>query len=96
MFDDYLSRHAHDANLSTSSAEGGPTWRLSLLPPGDLRDIFAVMRIFLSLLVLIGALWAIDTFAYGGRYGRAVWSEANYRGQMFRDEVAYRLRSINR
>jgi hypothetical protein len=33
---------------------------------------------------------------YGGRYGRAVWSEANYRGQMFRDEVAYRLRSIYR
>ena len=73
-----------------------PACRVCLLPLGDLRDIFAVMRIILSLLVLIGALWAADTLAYGGRYGRAVWTEANYRGQMFRDQVAYWLRSLNR
>ncbi len=54
------------------------------------------MRLFLTLMVLIGGLWAVDTFAYGARYGRLLWSEATYRGQIFRYEVAYRLRGLNR
>ncbi len=54
------------------------------------------MRLLLTLIIVIGGLWAIDTFAYGGRYGRLLWSEAAHRGQLFRDEVAYRLRGLNR
>lgn len=36
---------------------------------------------FIKLIVLIGALWAIDVVAYGGRYSTAVWEQANYEGQ---------------
>jgi hypothetical protein len=54
------------------------------------------MRVFVTLIVLIATLWAVDSLAYGGRLSRAVWSEANYRGKMFRYEVAYWLRSLNR
>ncbi len=54
------------------------------------------MRLFVTLMVLISALWAVDTFIYGGRLSRTVWSEANYRGQMVRYEIAYWLRSLNR
>ncbi len=54
------------------------------------------MRLVLILMIVIGGLWAIDTFAYGGRYGRLLWSEAAHHGQLFRDEVAYRLRALNR
>ena len=42
------------------------------------------MRSFLILIVLIGTLWAIDVFAFGGRYSKAVWQEANYQGETVR------------
>ena len=54
------------------------------------------MRSFWVLIVLIIALWAIDTFANGGQYGRAVWYEANHQGKMFCDEMADWLRSVGR
>jgi hypothetical protein len=42
------------------------------------------MRSFLILIVLVGTLWAIDVFAFGGRYRTAVWQEGNYQGQTVR------------
>jgi hypothetical protein len=45
------------------------------------------MRSFLILIVLIGMLWAIDVFAFGGRYNTAVWQGANYQGQKVRYEI---------
>ncbi len=54
------------------------------------------MRVFLTLIVLIGALWAVDTFANGGRLSSAAWSQAVYQGKLFQYEVAYWLRSLNR
>jgi hypothetical protein len=83
---------ARDDKLCTESycfRTGGPQARLR-----PVRGL--VMRLLLTLIVVIGGLWAIDTFAYGGRYGRLLWSEAAHRGQLVRDEVAYRLRGLNR
>ena len=45
------------------------------------------MRSFLILIIVIGSLWAIDTFAFGGRYRMAVWQEAYYQGQTVRNGI---------
>ena len=42
---------------------------------------------FIKLTVFIGALWAIDAIAFGGRYSAAVWDEANDQGQQVRYQV---------
>ena len=52
------------------------------------------MRGFLVLTVLIGALWAIDTVGYGGRFSRAAWLEAKYHGQKTNYEVRYWLKKV--
>jgi hypothetical protein len=52
------------------------------------------MRSFLILIVLIGALAAIDAIAYGGRYRTAVWQEANYQGQMVRYGIQNWLKGL--
>ncbi len=54
------------------------------------------MRLLLTSVIVIGGLWAVDMFAYKGRYGRLLWSEATYRGQILQNEVVYRLRGLNR
>ena len=42
---------------------------------------------FLKLIVFIGALWAADAIAFGGRYSTAVWEEAKDQGQQVRYQV---------
>lgn len=48
---------------------------------------FDAMGRFLKLIVLIGALWALDVVIYGGRYSSSVWEQANYQGQMVRYDI---------
>jgi len=45
------------------------------------------MRHFLSLAVLVGALWAIDSYAFHGRYQAAALEEINYYAQTLNDGV---------
>jgi hypothetical protein len=44
------------------------------------------MSNFLILIVLIGMLWAVDVFAFGGRYSTAVWQEGNYQAKQLDTE----------
>lgn len=53
------------------------------------------MNRFLSLAVLVGALWAIDAYAFRGRYSNAVWEEVNQEAHMFNNSVQYFLRKIS-
>lgn len=52
------------------------------------------MRSFLMLILLIGALWAIDAIAFGGEYSTAIWQEANYQGQKLNYELQYTFRKL--
>jgi hypothetical protein len=45
------------------------------------------MRRLLSLAVLVGALWAIDSYAFQGRYQAAALEEINYYSQTLNDGV---------
>jgi hypothetical protein len=45
------------------------------------------MRIFLFGIVL-GAAAVVDNLWLDGRYSHALWQQANYDGQQFRDQVA--------
>lgn len=47
------------------------------------------MRTWLLMLLLVGAVWVLDEVAFDGRYSRAAWVEAKYRGQQFAHEVEY-------
>ena len=49
------------------------------------------MRGVVTLIVLIGVLWAVDAFGFKGRYSQALWQEANYRGQKLNYEIRYWL-----
>lgn len=55
---------------------------------------FAVQR-FLFLAIVIGALWAVDAYAFQGRYGRAVWDYANHQAQIFNNGVQSFVSKIN-
>jgi nitrate reductase NapE component len=52
------------------------------------------VRGFLILIFLIGAVWAIDTVAYDGHYGRVAWMEAKHHGQKANHEVRTWLRKL--
>ncbi len=54
------------------------------------------MRTVLSVVILLGTLWAIDAFAYGGQYGTALWYQAKHQGEVFQYEIAYWLRRLDR
>jgi hypothetical protein len=41
------------------------------------------MRSFFGLILAIGALWALDVYAFDGHYSRAIWQEAQSQGQQF-------------
>jgi hypothetical protein len=45
------------------------------------------MRRLLSLAVLVFALWAIDAYAFNGRYWAATKEEMNYYAKMLNDGV---------
>jgi len=45
------------------------------------------MRRLLSLAVLVGTLWAVDSFAFHGRYQAAASEEINYYAQTLNDGV---------
>jgi hypothetical protein len=47
----------------------------------------ATMRRLLSLAVLVGILWAIDSYAFRGRYQAAALEEVNYYAQTLNDGV---------
>jgi len=40
-----------------------------------------------KLFVLLGALWAVDAIAFGGRYSRAVLEDGNEHGQTVQYEI---------
>jgi hypothetical protein len=50
------------------------------------------MRGFVALVIVAGVLWALDLYAFQGRYSRAAWQEANYQGQKLSDQVQYHLK----
>jgi nitrate reductase NapE component len=52
------------------------------------------VRGFLTLVFLIGAVWAIDNFAYKGHYGRVVWMEAKFHGEKASNEVRHWLKKV--
>jgi len=41
------------------------------------------MRRLLLLAVLLGGLWAVDAYAFDGRYFGAAWSGAKHEGRVF-------------
>jgi hypothetical protein len=46
------------------------------------------MRGFIVLvIVLFGALWAFDTYEYGGRYSHSAWQQTAAEGQYISDQV---------
>ena len=45
------------------------------------------MSNFFKLLLLVGALWAVDAVAFDGRYSNAISQQAKYQGQMVRYEI---------
>lgn len=52
------------------------------------------MRRLLSLAALIFALWAIDSYAFNGRYRAAVGEEMNYYAKTLNDGVQDFMRRI--
>jgi hypothetical protein len=50
------------------------------------------MRGFVALAIVVGALWALDLYAFHGRYSQAAWQETNYQGQKFSYQVQYHLK----
>jgi hypothetical protein len=50
------------------------------------------MRGFVALAIVVGVLWALDLYAFQGRYSQAAWQAANYQGQKLSDQVQYHLR----
>lgn len=55
--------------------------------PTPTRHSPSEMRIFLFGIVL-GAAAVVDNLWLDGRYSHALWQQANYDGQQFRDQVA--------
>ena len=53
----------------------------------EIVDRVAAMGRLLSLAVLVGALWAIDSYAFHGRYQAAALEEVDYYAQTLNDEV---------
>ena len=53
------------------------------------------MRGFLILLAAIGCPWAVDVFAFDGRYSEAVLQEANFQSQRLYYEVERWLKKAN-
>jgi hypothetical protein len=45
------------------------------------------MRGFFLLVLVVGALWAVDEYAFDGRYSQAAWLEAQSQGQQLRYNV---------
>ena len=41
----------------------------------------------ITILIVLGSLWAVDRFAFQGRYNDAIWHGAKYQGQHFSYEV---------
>jgi hypothetical protein len=53
------------------------------------------MRRLLSLAVLVFALWAIDLYAFNGRYWAAAGDEINYYAKTLNDGVQGLMRRLN-
>jgi hypothetical protein len=53
------------------------------------------MRSFFILILAIGAFWAIDVYAFHGRYSQAIWQEAQSQGQQFNYAVQRFLRKLS-
>ena len=45
------------------------------------------MRGFLLLILVVGVFWALDMYAFDGRYSQAARREAQSQGQQFQYEV---------
>ena len=53
------------------------------------------MQRFLFLAALIGALWALDTYAFQGHYSAALWQEANHQDRVFNSGVQSFVSKVN-
>jgi hypothetical protein len=53
------------------------------------------MRRLLSLAALVFALWAIDSYAFHGRYWAAAGEEMNYYAKTLNDGVQELMRRLN-
>jgi hypothetical protein len=49
------------------------------------------MRTFIGLIILIAFAWLLDVVVFDGRYGQAVWKDAQLQGEKVRNEVRYWL-----
>jgi hypothetical protein len=45
------------------------------------------MRGFIILAIVVCILWALDAYAFNGRYSQAVWKDASDQGQIFSDGI---------
>ena len=54
----------------------------------------AVMNRLLSLVALVVALWAIDSYAFHGRYQAAALEDANYYAKTLNDGVQGMMRRL--
>lgn len=72
----------------------GPT-RAIIQPKKALPSTGIVMQRFLFLAALIGVLWALDAYAFQGRYRAALWQEANHQVQIFNGGVQSFVSKVN-
>ncbi len=47
-----------------------------------------------KVVLALTVLWAVDTFAYDGRHGKAIWLEANKEAQSLKYQIEYQLRQV--
>ena len=45
------------------------------------------MRGLFFLILIVGAFWILDMYAFNGRYSQAAWAEARSQGQQLQYEV---------
>ena len=48
------------------------------------------MRAFLAMIIVV---WAVDTFAFQGRFTQAAWQEAKYQGHKFNYYLGSKVKS---
>jgi hypothetical protein len=52
------------------------------------------MRSFFTLLIAIGALWAIDVIALDSRYSEPLWRDVKHQAQNFNNEISRWLNKL--
>ena len=52
------------------------------------------MRLWITIVLFLGAAAVVDTFYFDGRYRQAVWEEVNYQGQQVGYQVDLLVRKV--